>query len=47
MQIAKDEPLADWALDELAKWVQPNDGAPEVLRQRAAANEAALGEKHE
>ena len=40
--MAAHEPLADWALDELARWVQPGDGAPEVLRQRAAANEAVL-----
>ena len=41
--MAEREPLADWALDELARWVQPDDGAPEVLKQRLAANERLLG----
>jgi len=27
------EPLFDWAIEELAKWVQPDDGAPEILRE--------------
>lgn len=45
LDMAEREPLAGWALDELAKWVQPDDGAPNVLRQRAAANEAVLGGK--
>lgn len=35
LAMAECEPLADWALDELAKWVQPDDGAPEILRKRA------------
>ena len=43
LDMAEHEPLADWALDELAKWVQPGDEAPKILRKRAAANEAVLG----
>lgn len=34
-KLAAVDPLGDWALNELAKWVQPDDGAPEVLRKRA------------
>lgn len=30
-------PASEWALDTLARWVQPGDGAPAVLRERAAA----------
>lgn len=36
--LALDDPLRDWALDELAKWVQqPNDGSPEEILARAEA----------
>ena len=38
--LAIDRPLREWALDELAEWVQPGDGAPEVLATRAAAKQA-------
>ena len=34
--LAIDEPLRDWALDELAKWVKDGDDAPECVRERAA-----------
>jgi hypothetical protein len=27
-------PLREWAVTELARWVQPDDGAPEVIRER-------------
>ena len=30
-----DEPLRDWALDELAKRAQPEDSAPDCVRERA------------
>ena len=30
-----DDPLKGWALDTLAQYVQPDDGAPEALRIRA------------
>ncbi len=33
---AMDDPLQDWAIGELAKWVQPGDGAPECIRAAAA-----------
>ena len=33
--LAATDPLGEWALDELAKWVQPDDGAPDILRERA------------
>ncbi len=33
--LAFDDPLAGWALDELAKWVQDGDDAPRVLKVRA------------
>ena len=32
--LALDDPLTDWALDELAKWVQDGDSAPAVLVSR-------------
>lgn len=25
------DPLTEWAIAEMKKWVQPNDGAPEIL----------------
>jgi hypothetical protein len=31
--LALDDPLKEWALDELAKWVQDGDNAPEMLRE--------------
>ena len=34
-KLAAVDPLGDWALDELATWVQPGDEAPDVLRKRA------------
>jgi uncharacterized protein YjbI with pentapeptide repeats len=30
--LAIDHPEKEWALKELAKWVQPNDGAPKILQ---------------
>jgi len=32
--LAINDPLTDWALDELAKWVQDGDGAPNVVVSR-------------
>jgi hypothetical protein len=34
--LAIDDPLRDWALDELRKWVKPGDDAPEVLQSAEA-----------
>jgi hypothetical protein len=36
-KLAQRDPLGDWALDTLAEWVQPDDGAPDIIRQRHAA----------
>ena len=33
-EFAKHDPLGDWALDELSKWVQPGDEVPYVLQDR-------------
>src|SRR5574340_224586 len=33
-----DDPLKDWALSVLAEYVQPEDGAPEVLRELPERN---------
>ena len=35
VKLAAVDPLGNWALNELAKWAQPEDGAPEVLRKHA------------
>ena len=35
--LAVDVPEKEWALDELAKWVQIDDDAPKVLRNREVA----------
>jgi hypothetical protein len=32
--LALGTPELEWALDELAKWVQPNDNAPNYVRSR-------------
>jgi hypothetical protein len=38
--LAINRPLREWAIETLRKWVQPNDGAPEVLRADAVRKEA-------
>jgi hypothetical protein len=35
------DPLLGWALDELAGWVQDDDGAPECVRERIKAEAPA------
>lgn len=37
---AMEDPLREWALNELAKWVQPNDDAPAEIRRRAEKRNA-------
>jgi len=39
--LALDDPLTDWALEELAKWVQDGDGAPAVLVSRKVVDSNA------
>ena len=34
-ELADHDPLGNWALDELAQWVQDDDDAPEMLKDRA------------
>ena len=40
--LSLEHPERAWAIAELAKWVRPDDGAPEVIR---AAARAAGGEE--